>query len=89
MEEGPQTSSSSSTRIPDFNGEMVVKEQDVSAVRSAITREANVFALIENMTLEQLDNSNDVLSRYPRSGLSDFVLKALIKHDLNISEMEV
>ena len=66
---------------------MVVKEQDVSAVRSAITREANVFALIENMTVEQLEKVNDVMGRY--RGLSDYVIKSMIQNDPDITQLEV
>ena len=88
MEE-QEEASSSRVRIQEVIGEVVAKEQDVSAVRSAIQNPTNVSMLIEQMTLEQLEDANSILSRYPRSGLSDFVLKALIKHDLNISEMEV
>ena len=85
MEE--EKASSSSTRIPDFIGEMIRKPDDIAAVATAIVQEVNVMSLIDGMTAEQLEKSNDVMTRY--RGMPDYVLKKLIENDSNVTELEV
>ena len=85
MEE--EKASSSSTRIPDFNGEMIRKPEDIAAVATAIVKEVNVTNLIVEMNTEQLEKVNEVMTRY--RGMPDYVLKKFIECDSTIQEAEL
>ena len=74
-------------RIPEFQGEMVEKEQDVSSVRSAIRNHTRVNDLIEEMSIEELEQASEVMGRY--RGMPDFVLKKFIECDNDIKQLEI
>ena len=81
------SSSSSRIRIPDFQGEMSVKEQDVEVVRSAITKKFDVAEYIQEMDVKELEDVATTMATY--RGFSDQVVLKLFPHDEQMKALEV
>ena len=54
---------------------------------AAITQKTDVNALIEGMSIEELEQVNEVMGKY--RGMPDYVLKKFIECDSTIQEAEL